>query len=311
MGMYKSKKNFGWGKNLRFAAKNALREMYGHGHFSTVSTHLDRWNQLVNFLENLGIKDISRCELKHLEDYAQKLQHRVESGNMKVAYAQNLLSSVNTILDAFGASQTLRVSPSLWVGKRTTIREEQPNTDNDNLVQTKEQLENSSLTRISCLIELVREFGLRSKEASLLDCKKAYLEAHKMGVITIEKGTKGGRKRAIPIKTEKQFISLRKAAELQRNASNLIPSGQSWYEWKNGALREGREILKSNGIPGYHDQRTAYACLRYEEITGRPAPVFGTGIQDQELDRHAREIIANELGHNRIDVTTEYLGGRR
>ncbi|GAB6071019.1 hypothetical protein JCM30760_21160 [Thiomicrorhabdus hydrogeniphila] len=311
MGRYKSDKNYGWGKTINFAAKNALRDLYGHGHYSTVSTHLERWNQFVKYLKKNGIKDASHCEANHVNSFAMSLKALVENKEMEVAYAQNLLSTVNTILDAMGANKNLKVSPSEWVGKRSSVRYKAPEVSNRGLIEAKTSMVNIGLDRIVCLIDLVRELGLRSKEASLLNCHQAYKEALSKGSIAISKGTKGGRKRIIQVPNKTQISALKNASDIQGKGDNLIPSGMSWYEWKNGELRKGRELLKINGIPGFHDQRAAYACLRYEEITGYTAPVFGEGIKNKESDLQAREIIAQELGHNRIDVISSYIGGLR
>lgn len=311
MGMYRSNKNYGWGKNIKFAAKNSLRDMYGHGHFATVAAHQERWNQFVKFLATMDIKDASLCTLNHIEIYAKHLIYRVENGEMAVAYAQNLLSTVNVILDAMGADKSLRISPAKFVGKRSAIRQEAPVMSTEIVLDSQQEMIGQNLIRIRSIVDLIRTFGLRSKEASLLDSKQAFKEAKSKGCVTIIKGTKGGRKRDVPIRNQDQIIALEKAATIQGNGNNLILPGLTWIQWKNGLLREGRETLKSNGVPGFHDQRAAYACLRYEEITGNPAPVLGCPIEDYDLDKRAREIIAEELGHNRIDVTTEYLGARR
>lgn len=311
MGIYKSQKNYGWGKTMGFAAKNALRDLYGHGHFSTVATHLERWNQFVKFLNKTGIKDISRCGLKDVKSYGKSIRILVESGQMEVTYAQNLLSTVNTVLDALGADKSLKVSPSQWAGKRKTVREQKPQMNVVIINNSQEEMIKHNLQRIACLVDLIRELGLRSKEASLLDCKRALKEAHQSSFITVVKGTKGGRKRVIPIHRKNQISVIETASIVQGNANNLIPSDLSWYEWKNGDLRKGRELLKINAIPGFHDQRAAYACLRYEEITGFLAPVISNNIKDKEIDKKAREIISQELGHNRIDVISAYIGGRR
>lgn len=71
----------------------------------------------------------------------------------------------------------------------------------------------------------------------------------------------------------------------------------------------GRQVLQSSGIRGYHDQRAAYACDRYQVITGQPAPVCGGGIPDREADMAARYQISEELGHGRADVASSYIGG--
>jgi hypothetical protein len=78
-------------------------------------------------------------------------------------------------------------------------------------------------------------------------------------------------------------------------------------------VRPARDILHEHGLKGFHELRAAYACERYEQLTGFPAPVNGAGghQKDRELDQRARQQISRELEHNRIDVVSAYIGGRR
>ena len=78
-------------------------------------------------------------------------------------------------------------------------------------------------------------------------------------------------------------------------------------------MRPARDILHEHGLKGFHELRAAYACERYEQLTGFFAPINGGRIhrEDRELDPHARQQISHELGHNRIYVVSAYIGGRR
>ncbi len=65
-------------------------------------------------------------------------------------------------------------------------------------------------------------------------------------------------------------------------------------------------------MAGFHDLRVAYACERYEALTGTPAPVVaGERVADRESDRAARVIIARELGHGRVEIVAAYCGTSR
>ncbi len=67
--------------------------------------------------------------------------------------------------------------------------------------------------------------------------------------------------------------------------------------------------MASLGIRGFHDLRAAYACDRYQQLTGYAAPaVVGARLADRETDVSARKIISAELGHGRIDVVAAYVG---
>lgn len=78
-----------------------------------------------------------------------------------------------------------------------------------------------------------------------------------------------------------------------------------------GARHQGRRQLHEFGIKGYHELRAAWACERYLQETGCPAPVMkGCQLYDPAVDAEARRIIARELGHDRTDVVAEYIGAR-
>ena len=106
------------------------------------------------------------------------------------------------------------------------------------------------------------------------------------------------------------MASLARAAEAQGSARAVMPPDQDWKSWRNGELRDTREIIQSATGGGLHDLRSAYACERYQELTGHSAPAAGGEILDRGADLTAREKISAELGHGRIDVVSEYIGGR-
>lgn len=160
---------------------------------------------------------------------------------------------------------------------------------------------------------LAREIGLRSKEASLLDVHAALKEAKEKSLVTIVTGTKGGRPRTIPITKASQLQALISAAHLQGDNRSLIPRNLSWADFRATTLYKGRAALSKSGIKGYHALRAAYAADRYLEETGHLAPCNADGKRTAErmTDLLAREIIAEELGHGRIEVLTSYVGSRR
>lgn len=295
---------------MSYAGYQALRSHYGHGHYKSVQTHGERWRQFSDWARDQGIRDAQRITQETLESYARYIGDRVAAGELSVAYAQNLLSTVNVTLEALRGDRALRVSPATYVGARSTVRETAPTGySRAQLGQALSAMRSAGLERAAAVAELGRELGLRSREASLLDAKSAYREATIRGSISVVAGTKGGRPREVPITQERQVQALARAAEVQGQRANVM-DGQSYRNWTHGELRAGRELLRQYGIAGYHDLRAAYAVERYEALTGRIAPVLGGTIGDREIDRQARSEIARELGHGRIDVVSEYIGGR-
>ena len=108
---------------------------------------------------------------------------------MAASYAQNLVSAVNTVMTQATRGEWQSVSPTRECGieQRSAIREDAP----------------VGLVRqtFSRAMEAMRESGLRSKEASLLDARSALAAARQAGAVTISEGTKGGRTREIPLAT--------------------------------------------------------------------------------------------------------------
>ena len=129
--------------------------------------------------------------------------------------------------------------------------------------------------------------------------------------MTISDGTKGGREREVPITSEGQREALERAAQAQGDARAVMPPGENWQTWREGELRDAREVVQEHTGGGLHDLRAAYACERYQALTGHAAPSAGGEITDKDRDAAARMAVAEELGHGRIDVVAEYVGGRR
>lgn len=187
--------------------------------------------------------------------------------------------------------------------------------DRNVLAKTTEQLQNAQQHNIAIIAQLARDFGLRFREASLLDAKQALKEAQQRNHINITAGTKGGRGREVdrwvPVNT-KNFKTLMIAAELQQNNRNLIPESRNYKQWRDQAYNNWRKVIERSSIKGFHDLRAAYACERYQQITGHVAPVItGQCLAPKPQDQQARMILAQQLGHSRTDVMAKYLGSAK
>ena len=42
-------RNFGYGRQLSYAGRQALKDMFGGGHYGTVKAHCDRWQAFVKW----------------------------------------------------------------------------------------------------------------------------------------------------------------------------------------------------------------------------------------------------------------------
>ncbi len=169
-----------------------------------------------------------------------------------------------------------------------------------------EKLEKITDPFVRMSLILQREFGLRREEAIKIRPKLAD-QGH---VLWLKPSwTKGGRERVIPIRNQHQRKALEQAKALA-GANSLIP-GQKTYKQQMNRY-EGQCVRA--GLSNMHGLRHAYAQRRFEELTGFKSPLAGgpnrseLSHDQRALDKKARAEISNELGHNREQITTVYLG---
>ena len=317
-------RNFGFGRQLSYAGPQALKDLFGDGHFATVKTHIDRWQAFVQWCrsdEGPGLNDARQIDRENLMRYAVHVREQVQQGNVGIATAQNRLSSVNRTMAALRGDQYVKIpSPSKALGlQRSSVRSEAP--QGQDRVQVRliaQALSDRQQERVSAIVLLTRETGMRLREAILADLPRLQREAQRLGKINIQDGTKGGRSGASAPRwitvTDQVRDALDSASEASpRGSRNLLAPNESYKDFMQTVVRPTRDLLHEHGLKGFHELRAAYACERYEQLTGFDAPVNGGRVnrEDRELDQRARQQISQELGHNRIDVLSAYIGGRR
>lgn len=180
----------------------------------------------------------------------------------------------------------------------------------DNSKNKAQELDSSKLEKLSdrqqLALRLQREFGLRREES--LKFNIGY--ADKGEKLELKASwCKGGRAREIPIITENQRQLLSEIREKIGNNS-LIEKDRSYIQ----ARENLDKACQRAEIKNMHGFRHKYAQDRYLALTGLQCPKNGGLISKElnqnqkELDRKARLIISSELGHNREEITVNYLG---
>ena len=309
-------RNFGlgqrdMGKAGEVALQNSARE--GAVSFSTAATNGDRWQSFANWAKEEGVKKMENVTAELVKEYGKELAEKVNSGEMAAATAQNYVSAINSVMAIATQGDWKSVSPTkdCSISERSQVRQDAPGAlDRTAYSRALDAVRAEVGERAAAVVELARELGLRSKEASLLDARAALAEASERGAVTITEGSKGGREREVPITSPGQVQALERAAQAQGDARAVMPPGENWQSWREGQLRDARELVQAATGGGLHDLRAAYACQRYESLTGHAAPCTGAAIQDKDRDAAARLVVAEELGHGRAEVSNEYLGGR-
>jgi integrase len=316
-------RNFGYGRQLSYAGPQALKDMFGGGHYGTVKAHSDRWQAFVKWCrseQGPGINDARQVDRKVLANYAAYLRDLVGRGGLATSTAQNRLSSVNRTMAALRGDQCVKLpSPSKALGmQRTGVRHSVPQgQDHEQVKQIVDALFSRHQLRAAAIVLLARATGMRLREAILADLPRLSREAEACGKINIQDGTKGGRAGASAprwIAVDKHVQSALGFAQRVSPGSsrNLIAPHESYLNVLQEIIRPARDILHAHNLKGFHELRAAYACERYEQITQHHAPINGGHCcqLERNLDREARRQISYELGHGRIDVVSAYVGGR-
>jgi hypothetical protein len=314
-------RNYGFGRKLEYAITNCLRAHFGDGHFATVQSHSERCSLFCDWLlSSHQIADARRINQEIFYEYAAHVRALLENGDISVSTATNRVSSVNVVMKILRGDTKVRISKigKVLGEKRCHIRIiapqgmifEQLDPLIDDLIKT-------DLPRVAAIIMLARAAGMRLREAILADLPRLKREALRLGEINIQDGSKGGRggafaPRWVPA-TDKVLSAIDFASSVSPPGSrNLLSPTESYVEFLRVTVNASRNTLKAHGLPRFHDLRAAYACSRYQELAGIPAPVCvsddESSVLPRSCNREARQIVSRELGHERLEVTNAYLG---
>ncbi|MGR5487978.1 integrase domain-containing protein [Vibrio alfacsensis] len=312
-------RNLGLGNRcMRRALLNAYGEtVHSYASQAHAKSAINRFHQYLSSVHS--IKDLRFVSREHVMGFADTLREECEENNLSVRSAKNYLSTINVALANARLDDRLSVHPVKDAGF--------PNTSGIAVINLAATLEMHNRARaqvtprLSSQLSLLRTLGLRFKESCLLDCHQALKQAKEHGHVFLEFGTKGGRPRSIPIKSQAQLDALTIAAQHQQHDTSMIPSNLTWAQYQNRCYREVA------GIKGYHfhSERHHYAQARYVEELGIQCPIkLGMSRKEffkffaqtrnisiqaaKQLDRQARLIIAKQLGHSRVSITGAYLG---
>ena len=316
-------RNFGYGRQLSYAGPQALKDLFGGGHYGTVKAHSDRWQAFVRWCrseDGPGVNDARQIDRQTLLDYAEHLRQQVEQGEFAIATAQNRLSSVNRTMAALRGDQYVEVpSPSKALGMwRTSVRRSVPQgQDREHVKRIVDVLCENQMPRAAAIAQLARATGMRLREAILADLQRLKREVEHYSKINIQDGTKGGRSGGSAPRWITVDDHIRDALAFAQQVSpegsrNLLAPNESYLDFQRQIVRPARDILHTHNLKGFHELRAAYVCERYEQITNHLAPINGGSCHqlDRHLDQQARVQISYELGHGRIDVVSAYIGGR-
>lgn len=161
-------RNFGYGRQLSYAGPQALKDLFGGGHYGTVKAHSDRWQAFVRWCRSEDgprFNDARQIDRQTLVDYAGHLRQQVAQGAIGIATAQNRLSSVNRTMAALRGDQSVKApGPRKALGmQRASVRRSVPQG------QDREQVKgiiDALCEKNPCaaaIMQLARATGMRSR----------------------------------------------------------------------------------------------------------------------------------------------------
>lgn len=167
--------------------------------------------------------------------------------------------------------------------------------------------------RMALYLTLQHDFGLRVKESIEFRPLNAIVDDGRS--IELYDGTKGGRRRTVPIDTEEQRRTIAWALEVAKKTrgGRLRWPNKTWRQAQchfYSLLRRKLKISRKDAGVTAHGLRHGFTHEDYHRQTGLPTPVEGgaLGIIDRETHDAARRETSRKLGHRRESISSAYYG---
>jgi integrase len=286
-------------RNLNYQLKQLCRQNRD-GSYSTQAKRAHHLMLIANQLHVLGFQGIGASSLKpkHIDALVKHwLEQDLSTGTIKNRMAvlrwwaqkvgkQNVVARSN---DHYGIPNRQFVTNA---SKAKTV--------------SALDLEKMPDPHVRMSLELQQAFGLRREEAIKFRPGFADRGDH---IRLKASWTKGGKSRTIPVRTDVQRDLLNRARQLAGNGA-LISSGRNYVQ----QLRVYERLTANAGLSKMHGLRHDYAQRRYEELTGWKSPAAGGPTvraltpEQKLIDQKVRLTISRELGHNREQILSIYVG---
>lgn len=286
-------------RQLNFELKQ-LGKNNRDGSYATQSNRHDILQKLADDLHKLGYRGMRATSLK--QKHVNAIVQYYQSERLSIGTLKNRLAVIRWWAHKTNRSQVVAKNNAHYhIGSRQLVAKESK-------AQTLQQATLDKITNpyIKMSLELQAAFGLRREEA----IKFSPLYADQQDHIQL-KATwcKGGKARSVPIRNDQQRDVLNRVRLLAGRGS-LIPPQLKYVQ----QMRIYEKQTAKVGLSNLHGLRHAYAQSRYNELAGWPSPLCGGPTKKQmspeqkEKDRTARLALSKELGHEREQITTAYLG---
>lgn len=165
--------------------------------------------------------------------------------------------------------------------------------------------------RFELLLRLMRNFGLRVKEA--IEFRPAVSTALDDEHLLIAHGTKGGKQRIVKIRNERQRQVLQDAKAIVHPHINsrLRWPDKTWKQAQAHFYHLMRRIAATKTLLDIsaHGLRHSFLQEEYQLYSGVPAPIKGsTSVPNHAEHQRAMLAVSMQAGHYRTSVSTSYCG---
>lgn len=256
-------------------------------------------------LKELGFKPQKMRPSDLKGRHIKRLIAKWQNDGLSPATIKNRMSTIRWWSEKVGNPGVVNSNDDYGIDNRVYV------SNRDKSISIREHDLNNLSSHVRQSVELQAAFGLRREESMKFQPSYALRGQDPRTATKIYiKGTwaKGGRAREIPIFNDNQRQQLINTIKLAGSGS-LIPEHKTY----KAHLATFEKETNGAGIGKTHGLRHLYAQERYKQLTGFDCPV-GSEPPDslteaqKMADLAARERISQELGHNRINITSSYLG---
>ncbi|RDK06095.1 integrase domain-containing protein [Cupriavidus lacunae] len=159
--------------------------------------------------------------------------------------------------------------------------------------------------RVAVQLKMQAAFGLRIEESFSLKISTALRNLDTLRVVD---GTKGGRKREVPVQLRLAVLE-EAAALVDPMSGSTTPSSYSIERWRhhyNAVLRKYGVYKEGLGVTS-HGLRHQFLQEYYKTLTGVDAAVKGGKAPDVETHRRAIQAVVEAAGHSKASKSGAYL----
>lgn len=264
---------------------------------------------------------------RHVDLLMVDWRRRAEAGELGAAALQKYHSFLTTFAGWIGKPKLVKPlsayfdNPALITRSYIAVEPKAWRERGVDVEQVLAQIDGYDL-HAAATLRLMQAFGLRFKEACMLRPHADVLTAAQAWqpeggaalYLFTHRGTKGKRRRYVPIDTGARLRAIEAARRVVRGETESVSDPQQTLVQ---AIRHLRSVMERFGVTKKelgvtpHGLRHQYAADEYHDSTGSPPPVNGGGAVERELDMTTRRNIAERLGHGRVQIANAYLGSSK